>query len=295
MGGGFSTYHPLVIFTWFACVLLLTMALMNPYFLAVSFAASFLYSFALKGRGAIKFNLLFALPFFAVLALINPLFFHQGATPLLYINDSPVTLESILYGAASAGMLVSVLLWFTCYTQVMTTDKFLYLFGSLAPTFSLLISMTLRLIPEMKNRIAQINKAQKAIGMDPGGGSPGQRAKHGIRILSALVTWSLESGVETADSMKARGYGLRGRTSFSLYRFRGRDAACLAAIGIFVLLVLAGAAAGALDFSFYPYMKQAPFTLLFTAAWANFLFLCLLPLLITFVEGVKWLSLKSKI
>ncbi len=43
-----------------------------------------------------------------------------------------------------------------------------------------------------------------------------------------MVTWSLENAIETADSMRARGYGLPGRTSFSIYRFDSRDSSALA-------------------------------------------------------------------
>lgn len=50
-----------------------------------------------------------------------------------------------------------------------------------------------------------------------------KRAKHGIKIMSILVTWALENAIDTADSMKDRGYGLPGRTAFSIYRFDRRD------------------------------------------------------------------------
>ncbi len=41
--------------------------------------------------------------------------------------------------------------------------------------------------------------------------------------MSILVTWALENAIDTADSMKDRGYVLPGRTAFSIYRFDRRD------------------------------------------------------------------------
>jgi energy-coupling factor transport system permease protein len=46
---------------------------------------------------------------------------------------NPLTLESIFYGLAAAVMLAAVVLWFGCYNEVMTSDKFIYLFGRVIP------------------------------------------------------------------------------------------------------------------------------------------------------------------
>jgi energy-coupling factor transport system permease protein len=69
--------------------------------------------------------------------------------------------------------------------------------------------MSLRLIPRMKRRVIAIASAQKTIGNDVFAGGLKVRLKNGIKILSALTTWSLENSIETADSMNARGYGRR--------------------------------------------------------------------------------------
>ena len=72
-------------------------------------------------------------------AVLNPLFNHEGATILTYLPDgNPLTLESMLYGVSAAAMMVTVILWFSCYNSVMTSDKFLYLFGRVIPALSLL-------------------------------------------------------------------------------------------------------------------------------------------------------------
>ena len=50
-----------------------------------------------------------------------------------------------------------------------------------------------------------------------------------------MVTWSLESAIDTADSMRSRGYGEPGRTAFSIYRFDDRDRGlllCLTPVGL---------------------------------------------------------------
>lgn len=295
MANSFNTYHPAVNFTFFAAVIVCTLLFMNPLFLGISLTASVVYSLLLTGKKALRLQLRVALPMLIAVAVFNPLFVHQGMTILFYLNDNPITLEAVEYGAAAAAMLVSILLWFACYNEVMTSDKFLYLFGRLIPSLSLLLSMTLRLIPRLKTQIGQISYAQKAVGMDAGTGNLIQRARNGMRILSILMTWAMENAVETADSMKARGYGLSGRTSFSIFRFDRRDAACLAVLTAALVLCIAGHVSGAAYFQYYPDVKGAaarPFTVVMAVSYAS---LCFLPSVLELWEGYKWRSLKSTI
>ena len=134
----FSTIHPAVIFTWFTAVLLFSMFFMHPVLIAVSLVCSFGYSIVLNGKKAVRFNLLYMLPLLLFMAALNPAFNHAGVTILFYLpNGNPITLESILYGAAAAAMFISVIMWFACYNAVMTSDKFIYLFGRIIPALRL--------------------------------------------------------------------------------------------------------------------------------------------------------------
>ena len=47
-----------------------------------------------------------------------------------------------------------------------------------------------------------IRNGQKAMGRDVTNGSMLAKAKHGMNILSILVTWALENAIETSDSMR---------------------------------------------------------------------------------------------
>ena len=171
--------------------------------------------------------------------VINPLFSHEGATMLFYLKDgNPVTLESILYGVGSGIMLACVVSWFSVFHAVMTSDKFMYLFGKVIPAFSLLLSMSLRFVPRFTGQIKKVAQAQQCIGRNVNNGKVWVTGAHGLKILSVTTTWALENSVETADSMMSRAYGLRGRTNFSIYRFDRRDAGLLGFLaGVFVLLI----------------------------------------------------------
>lgn len=294
MKDNFSFCHPVVNFVYFTAVLVFSMIFMHPVFLGISFVSAVIYSIYLNGAKAVKFNFLAMLPILLVIAVLNPLTSHAGATILLYVNDNPITLESILFGVASAVMLVSVIIWFSCYNAVMTSDKFIYLFGKIIPALSLIFSMTLRFVPKFKAQIRVISNAQKCVGRDVSNGNLFQRAKNGVKILSILVTWALENAVETADSMRCRGYGLKGRTAFSNYRFDRRDGILLGIMALLIMLMAAGFVCGENSIAYFPaiVMKEySPFSGLLFTGYAVFL---LLPVFINLMEDVKWVRMQSK-
>lgn len=292
----FSTYHPLINFTYFAVVILCAMFMMNPVFLGMSCVGGGLYYIYLKGKKALGTAVYFILPVFCVSAFVNPLFSHQGVTILFYLKTgNPVTLESILYGMASGLLLAAVINWFSCYQAVMTSDKFIYLFGKIIPAMSLVLSMILRFVPKFQNQIKKVSDAQKCIGRDVSNGTVQERAKHGMKILSVMTTWALENSVDTADSMRSRGYGLRGRTNFSIYRFDSRDRVLMAVIFVLAGGVSAGVLTRQTAFFYYPALQMAPLSCTAVISYGCYGLLCLLPFLLNVWEELKWHYLKSKI
>lgn len=289
----FSRFHPVINFTYFFCVIAFSMVFLHPLFLGISLCCAFTYSIYLNGRKAIKYNFVFLLPMLLIMALVNPAFNHEGVTILTYLRSgNPLTLESTVYGAAAAVMIVSVIAWFSCYNVIMTSDKFIYLFGRMIPGLSLILSMTLRLVPRFKEQMKIISAAQRCVGRDVSNGSVVQRVRHGITILSIMVTWALENAVETADSMKSRGYGLPGRTAFSIYRFDARDKKVLMFLIGAGAYILTGALSGGLYFRYFPSMK-GPFTLYTYSIGLVYLALALAPAAIDLWYGFRWMPGKE--
>lgn len=161
----FGTYHPIINFVYFVFVIGCSMFLRHPVFLGISCVSGFIYYIYLKGKKAFKTALWLMIPVFLISALVNPLFNHEGVTLLFYFRTgNPLTLESIVYGLASGVMLVSVLNWFSCYQVIMTSDKFIYLFGKLIPAMSLILSMVLRFVPKFKNQIEKCPMRRSVLG-----------------------------------------------------------------------------------------------------------------------------------
>lgn len=291
----FSGYHPVINFLYYALVLLFSMCLMHPVYLAISLTGALAYAITLNGQKAVRFAVMGLLPMAALAALVNPAFNHEGMTILTYLpSGNPLTLESMLYGVAAAVMLASVVLWFSSYNEVMTSDKFVYLFGRVIPALSLVLSMALRFIPKFKSQMDVVAEAQSCIGRDTKTGSVIRRVSNAIKIFSIMVTWSLENAIETADSMRARGYGLPGRTAFSIYRFDDRDKNVLAWLIFCGAYILSGWLAGGMYFRYYPTVKTALGTPLTISFMFVYLALVLTPVILDRKEDRQWKSLQSE-
>ncbi len=292
----FKTYHPIVNFIYFVLVIGFSCIFAHPVCLCISLTSGFTYSVMLKGKKAVRTNLIYMLPVILMTALINPLFNHRGITIIGYLpGGNPLTMESIIYGVCAAVMVVSVICHFSCYNEVMTSDKFICLFGKIIPAMSLIISMTLRFVPRFASQFKVVANAQKCMGRDLSQGSIVKRARNGLNILSIMTTWSLENAIETADSMKSRGYGIPGRTAFSVYAFDKRDKLALACISLLGIYTFIGSLLGGMYFSFFPAITATDISLFNISVFGAYLLLCICPIIIEIWEVSKWKSLRSKI
>lgn len=294
MINSFENYHPVINFYYFSFVIICSMFFMHPVFLLISLSISFTYSIILKGIKALKFNVIYMLPLLIATAFINPAFNHEGVTILFYLKGgNPITLESIVYGIVTSIMFISVILWFSCYNEIMTSDKFIYLWGRVIPSLSLIFSMVLRFVPKYKSQIKVISNSQKTIGRDVTQGNIIRRARNGIKILSIMVTWALENAIETADSMKARGYGLKGRTSFSNFKFSKRDKVVLGIMIGLSLIVIIGVTLKVNRILYFPRIRIARNTSFSLIVDISYFLFCSIPIVLTIIDEIKWRSIKK--
>jgi energy-coupling factor transport system permease protein len=245
-------FHPAVELVYFIAVAATAMLFLHPVYIIIGLLCAAATGLLYCGAKAVSGTLLFGLPMFALIAVLNPFVSHGGVTPLFYIGGSAFTLEALIYGACSGGVLLLVFLWFCSYNRILTPERFMYLFSRAVPAASLLVTMTQRMLELFRLRASMIAAAQKTMLCDASHGSVKARFRSGVRITSILLGWSMEDGLDTADSMKARGYGAAKRTTFSAYRFRAADAAALFVIAVCLAVCLARLSAFTLPFQCLP-------------------------------------------
>lgn len=268
--GTFFRSHPLLNFVYFTVVIGVTMFSNHPMILLTSFVIAWFYSVLLKGKTAIRFNIFVLLPVIFLTVILNVLNVHNGVTVLFYLNGNRITLEAIIFGLIQGIMLSSVIIWFTCFSAIVTEDKFIYLFGRVAPVIALTLSMILRFIPLFKHRFREVSAAQRCMGRRINGRKLTYRIRQFSKEVSILIAWSLEASIESADSMEARGYGLRGRTSFHLFRLTGKESCILAFMLVLGMICIGACAMDYMNIYYYPKILLPPLSLVQGISMASF-------------------------
>lgn len=289
----FSDRNPIVLLVYFLATAGIDMFTMHPVLLSFSFLGALLYA-TLLGDGHSFKSHLFPLCLILGMGLLNPLFYHNGQTVLFVLNHNPITLEALLYGLVAGFMGAGVLYWFRCFSKIMTSDRLLYLFGSLSPKTALILSMALRYVPLFKKQWQSIVQSQKGLGLYKEE-TVLDSLQGNVRVFSILVTWALENGITTADSMVARGYGTGRRSFFSLYRFTKEDGSYLLCILLLSGCTLFAMGQGCLTMVYYPALSLSPMGLWGTMGVCCYGLLCLLPVVNDVLEDLQWKFLASKI
>ena len=289
----FSEYNPIAIALWFFSVTGIAMFCNYPVLMAMSLAGGIIFFIFRNGASHGKTHMFFLI-LFLILALANPLLSHNGKTVLFVMNHNPVTLEAALYGLNSAAMIIGVLYWFRSFTQIMTSEKLLYLTGALSPKLSLVLSMALRFVPLFSRQSARINDAQKAMGLYKDD-SFIDDIKGRSRVFSIMVTWALENGIITADSMEARGFGTGRRTQLRRFGFRKGDILFIAVTLVLMIITASAVGTGSLGIEFYPLIAMKKPDMLGTAGIISYGVLILLPIITETEASLRWRSLRSGI
>lgn len=314
MSSGFKGYHPLVNVLFFISIIAFGMLLRHPVYLVISFISSTAYYLKLSGKDGRKTVFRFLLPMLLFVVIINSFFNHYGVTTLFILpSGNNFTFEALVMGIVSGITVVSVIQWFFCCNEVVTEDKFMHIFGRILPKGALVVSMILRFVPLYRRRYKEISQARKCMGLN-GTDSFICKMKNTFKNIGILVSWSFENAIETADSMKARGYGLKGRTYYSRFQWQTGDTLALILLVLFDALIIFGLVSNSAYCIYNPYviinqpseigttyiinelnLTLNPFGFLSIISLIAFTLLCFLPLTIDLKEDIKWHRLQSKI
>ena len=290
---GFSELNPAVITLWFLAVSAIAMFCNHPCITFLTLTGSVIF-FIIRNKNKHIRSHLFFLMLFVILSLANPLVSHNGATVLFVMNNNPVTLEALLYGINSSAMIVGVLYLLRSFTQIMTSEKLLYVTGRLSPKLSMILSMAIRFIPLFSRQGQKVNDTQKVMGLYKDDNLIDDLKGH-MRVFSVVSTWGLENGIITADCMEARGYGTARRTQMSRFSFTLRDLIFMLVSIILVFICAAAVGTKKISFEFYPVIRYSAPDLTGIIGIISYAVLVLMPVFIETEVKLRWNYLKSKI
>lgn len=275
----FEIFHPLVPLIYFTAMLIMVMACFHPVYLAIAFVAGFAYNLATRGVCDTLKSLAWQLPMVAIIAIVNPLFSASGATEIFRIGPRAIYAEALIYGACMGVLLVDAMMWISIATNSISSDGFMSIFGNIAPTITLMISMTARLVPQFARQGKSIADVQAACTSSKVDGS--DKFRSNLRIVNVLLGWTMEDSLDSADAMRAAGWNSSARrTTYSRYLFKNRDMVAVVAIALLIGLSAAFAILACSSFAIYPTMTPISFNIGFVI----YGMLAFLPLILKGIE-----------
>lgn len=278
----FSKLHPVLHFTYFISIFVFCVSLSNPIFSAVILLAGVVYNFILEGKKG-YFTLKLVPTIIFIVSIFNFIFAHYGQTVLFSIGDTYFTIEALFYGIYQGLVVSSMLVWFGLFSKITDSDKVVYIFRY-APKCALVFSMVLGFIPRFKTKLESIRTARLGLNADVTEHSIKQKISCAVNNLSALVSYSLESSIITADSMKARGYNPKA-VRYSRYKFKLFDVMLiLFTLCVFIYIVYAKIN-DKISFIMNPRIYVKTFDIL---SFVLFCILVFMPIVVDFAEEIRW-------
>ncbi|MFD1849450.1 energy-coupling factor transporter transmembrane component T [Oceanobacillus bengalensis] len=292
MENGYRSYHPYVQFLYYLCVSILAMYFNHPLFLIIACILMVFVNISHDGGRALRKWGLVLIVMSMIIIVLNPFLVSRGTNILFYFRDKQVTLEATIYGITMSLSLVIVLIMFVSFNLVLNGNRFLFIFSKVLPRTAFLIMLAIRFVPLLNRRLEEIGMVHRIRGMSMTEGSIRERAKIGMLRIQLLLTLSLEEAIQTADSMKARGYGIGKKSSYIPYKMEKRDWGWLLTLVLLFLICIVGGSLGYGKIQIYPELGTLHFFLL---DWI--LFVCMIsifsfPLIAEGREKLRWIYLK---
>ena len=268
----FARYHAIVNAVYFISLLVICVIVIDPVIYGITFLV--LSIFMLRGNRQVFFMssvlMLSAL-------LMNPLFNHRGVTVLFYLGNWSITGESVFFGFCMSLFLGAVFYIFSWSNRVISGDKWIAIFGGISTRLALLFSMSLELVPRLRQDYNAILFSRKSLEDD----------QKGTQIVSGLIGNALEDSIDRSDSMKARGYYVEGRRTSILQPISRGDIIFLITEVIIIFLCIMEMNYLQVRPEFFPkvtlWEKGVP-----VSFYITYLILLLLPWLDEGKEALRW-------
>lgn len=215
----FSGFHPATLLFYFMLLIIMIFMCNYNFILIYAFISFSLSTVYLEGIKAYIKALIYYIILTLITGIFNCIFNHSGDHIFLYVNDTPLTFDSLFYGMYTGVMVSCLLMWFKLFNHSMDNGKINYLIGKRFPVTGLIISMCFSFTNRFKRKLDEIRQALYTLD------NSRMTIKNAAITLNTLINVMLYDSVITADSMTARGYGLRHRRLYNRYSICVEDVA----------------------------------------------------------------------
>ena len=207
----------------------------------------------LGGRAELKSIIRFWIITGVMILIINPLVSTQGKT-VLYRTALPlvgrirITAESLAFAGAMVLRLFSMVLVIKLFGLVIDRDDFFGYLSHYMNKLVLTMSMTVNMIHRLRVEIQRVSEVMTTRGLDFKSGGLVRRTKAYYPLIKVVLISSLEGSVNRAEALYSRGYGNGKRSFYREIKMDRRDFVHLAALFLYVSLLIYGLVNGWIGF-----------------------------------------------
>ncbi|MGH7903224.1 MAG: energy-coupling factor transporter transmembrane component T family protein [Candidatus Dormibacteraceae bacterium] len=279
MTGQIPALNARAVAAWAGAAILVALQSDNPIYRGMVLAAALAFVSRRRRPGARMRGLLAPLAgAVAITVILNSLLSHNGDDVLWDLPGwlpgigGTVTLEAVSFGLTIAAGLAAAVLAASALTLTVEVHDLIDALPSALAQVAAAVGGALNLVPGIGRGLTAVREAQRMRGWRPRG------PRSWSQVLVPAMLTSVESSVQLAESMEARGFGSGPRTRYRPGAWRRIDVAVTAGAGLAAFLFLAGRHLGfAGDWYPFPTLSMPP-------ADPVALVACLL----LFVPAVRW-------
>jgi energy-coupling factor transport system permease protein len=238
--------HPLTKLAWSVLILVLSLILDSPWYLAGIILSVIAVGFIGKvGKETLVYTL--GLVVLSVIIFLLQVWFRPGGRVLFSVFPSswpvvggwlPVTVGGVLYGLSMSLRVLCIVTPFSvilCTTQPRDIIMALVEKLHVPYDYAFMFTTTLRFIPVITAEVSTISQAQRSRAYAVEGWNPIRRLKAFAPIAMPIVFIAIEKAERLGLCMDLRGYGSKGRTYLRSFMLRFIDWTVL--IGMALVLV----------------------------------------------------------
>lgn len=232
-------------------LLIITFLCKNPIILMIIFSFcifTMIYSGNIK---KLKMGLKYFIPFSILAIVVNMIFVSQGNIILFYLFGEKFTLEALIYGVILSLKLLVVIYLFAITSIIIDSDMAASYFSSKIPKSTLTIMISLKIFPNMKNRIANLKEIYSIRGVDFESKKLIEKVKSNIPVLSVLLEDSLEGAFDIGEAAYVRGFLSGERSVYDKPKIEKKDYLLIIASIAILLFYLLIKTSGVDNFDIY--------------------------------------------
>ncbi|MEY8762576.1 MULTISPECIES: energy-coupling factor transporter transmembrane component T [Clostridium] len=219
----FKQYHVLTASLVFLSMMIIIFSTDNPVVLASVYV--FMVGIILFCREKMKFKtaIYYFIPIAIFIIALNVLFVSSGSTTLFYLFHKRFTLEAAIYAIIMCFKFLAVIYLFLILELMIDSDRAVSYFSSIMPKSTLMLMISFKLMPSLKNRFKSLKEIYEIRGVVFDKKKAREKAASYIPVMSVLLEDSMEGSFNIGESAYVRGFLSGHRSVYERQKLKSRD------------------------------------------------------------------------